>query len=173
MSPHALIQNRPKRRLLGQWTCMSSTSLDVSKLLFKMIISMYTLQKRVAIADLKLLHSRRTCLLGWPLAGACELRFLECSHCSLTDKGGYLYLNCATLLFMQSTCFPSGSLEFWNLLVGKCLCDKIKTLGVASLMGFLGQKHPCVAVFLLLWNDFLFGFSFPWLLVRLSIFSYV
>ena len=51
-------------------------------------------QNRVNTVGLRLLSLERLCLQIWPLAGAWELGFSECSHHCLMGKGGLLHRDC-------------------------------------------------------------------------------
>lgn len=59
---------------------------------------------------------RKTCLKGWPLAGIWKLGFQEGSHNFLIRLEWLIVSKhfMQTIRFMLNTCFPSGSLEFFN-----------------------------------------------------------
>lgn len=112
-----------------------------------------SVQKRVNKAGPKslslktLLTSNKAC--PWL---ACEnLGFGECSHPSLSDKGGLLYLHCVNTGFILDTCFPSWSLQFCPTMqvedawVTIPLVSHNKNFGCWVSNGFLwaGRLHTC------------------------------
>lgn len=110
--------------------------------------------KIASITGLSMLILRKACLQGWLFAGlGTDLGRVSTYHLIRIFTVPKPFMQ--TIWFMPNTCFPSGSLEFWQMLGTGCLhgYSPIISLDAEILMSFLSRQRFTRVVTICCWGN--------------------